>query len=106
MALHIDPMPDNESVQAVMYGPLVLAGRFDDVSTEMSFSGMGPKSGMQTKVPDIIADSRPASWIESDAKESLTFHSVGQSQPLTLVPLNRIMHQRYAVYWNVNHKSS
>ncbi len=106
MALHIDPMPDNESLQAVMYGPLVLAGRFDDVSKEMSFSGMGPKSGMQTKVPDIVADARPASWIESDPKESLTFRAVGQSQPLTLVPLNRIMHQRYAVYWNVNRKSS
>src|SRR5579872_4890284 len=106
MALHIDPMPGNESVQAVMYGPLVLAGRFDDVSKEMSFSGMGPKSGTQTKIPDIVADARPASWVESDPKSSLTFHTVGQSQGITLVPLNRILHERYAVYWNVNRKSS
>ncbi len=32
MGLHIDPMPDDETVQAVMYGPLVLAGRFEPVS--------------------------------------------------------------------------
>jgi len=32
MGLHIDSMPDNETIQAAMYGPLVLAGRFDPVS--------------------------------------------------------------------------
>jgi hypothetical protein len=34
MGLHIDAMPDNESVQVVMYGRLVLAGRFDSVTIE------------------------------------------------------------------------
>ena len=29
MDLHIDAMPDKETIQAAMYGPLVLAGRFD-----------------------------------------------------------------------------
>src|SRR6202050_4169767 len=35
MDLHISPMPDDETLQAAMYGPLVLAGRFDAVSPEM-----------------------------------------------------------------------
>ncbi len=29
MDFHVSPMPDNEQIQAMMYGPLVLAGRFD-----------------------------------------------------------------------------
>ena len=29
----------------------------------------------------------------------------GQSQPVTMVPLNQVIHERYAVYWKVNHKT-
>ena len=42
-----------------------------------------------------------ASWIEPDTKRPLTFHAVGQPQPVTLVPLNQLIHERYAVYWKV-----
>jgi DUF1680 family protein len=102
MALHIHSMPDDETIQAAMYGPLVLAGRFDAVSKDMTYSGYGPKSGTQSKVPDILADpGRPAAWIEPDSKQPLIFHAVGQAQPLTLVPLNQVIHERYAVYWKV-----
>jgi DUF1680 family protein len=102
MRLHVDPMPDDETIQAVMYGPLVLAGRFDAVTREMTYSDAGPKPGTEIKVPEITAkDAHPDSWIEPDAKQSLTFRAVGQPQPLTLVPLNRIIYERYAVYWKV-----
>ena len=107
MALHIDSMPDDETMQAAMYGPLVLAGRFDAVTKEMTYSGMGPKSEAKSKVPDILADpTRPTEWIEPDSKQPLTFHAVGQSQPITLVPLNKVIHERYAVYWKVKNKST
>ena len=102
MDLHVAPMPDDETVQAAMYGPLVLAGRFEPVSREMTFSGYGPKSGTQSKVPDIVASpSHPSAWIEPSAKQPLTFHTVGQSQPITLVPIYQVIHERYAVYWKV-----
>ncbi len=102
MGLHIDSMPDDESIQAAMYGPLVLAGRFDEVTKDMTYSGTGPKPGTETKVPTIAADSqRPLAWIEPDPKQLLTFHAVGQDQPLTLIPLNQVIHERYAVYWKV-----
>jgi hypothetical protein len=39
-----------------MYGPLVLAGRFDQVTTDMSYGSYGPKREAQSKVPDIVAD--------------------------------------------------
>jgi len=106
MGLHIDSMPDDETIQAAMYGPLVLAGRFDAVTKEMSFSGYGPKSGTQSKVPDIAANpARPAAWIEPDSKQPLMFHAVGQPQPITVVPLNQVIHERYAVYWKVKDKA-
>ena len=106
MAAHIDSMPDDDSIQAVMYGPLVLAGRFETVTTEMTYSGYGPKAGTESKTPEIVADpAHPTAWVEADAKEPLMFHAVQQSQPLTLVPLNQVIHERYAVYWKVRNKS-
>jgi DUF1680 family protein len=107
MGLHINSMPDNETIQAVMYGPLVLAGRFDAVTKDMSYGDYEPKPGDQKKVADIVADpSKPTAWIEPDAKQPLTFNAVGQSQPLTLVPLNKVIHERYAVYWKVDNKTA
>jgi DUF1680 family protein len=107
MSLHIHRMPDDETLQAVMYGPLVLAGRFDSVTNDMTYGDYEPKPGDQYKVPDIVADaSKPTVWVEPDGKQSLTFRSVGQSQALTLVPLHRVIHEKYAVYWKVNNKSA
>lgn len=107
MGLHIDAMPDDQTIQAAMYGPLVLAGRFDGVPKEMSYGDYEPKPGNQQKVPDITANSaRPTAWIEADAKQPLTFRAVGQVQPLTLVPLYKVIHERYAVYWKVDNKST
>ena len=106
MALHIDAMPDDETIQAALYGPLVLAGRFEAVPRAMSYGDYGPKPGSQRRVPDIFADShKPSSWIEPDANQSLIFHAVGQSQPLTLVPLYRVIDERYAVYWKIDQKA-
>jgi uncharacterized protein len=103
MGLHIDSMPDDETVQAAMYGPLVLAGRFEAVTKEMTYVGAEPKPEDQKKVANIVADSsNPTWWIEPDPKEPLTFHAVGQSQALTMVPLNQVIHERYAVYWKVD----
>ncbi len=107
MSLHMHSMPDDETVQSVMYGPLVLAGRFDAVSKEMLYGDYEPKPGDQYKVPDIVADAnKPTAWVEPDGKLPLTFRAVGQSAPITLVPLYQVIHERYAVYWKVNTKTT
>jgi uncharacterized protein len=107
MGLHIHPMPDDETIQAVMYGPLVLAGRFDVVGKDLLYGEYGPKDNAQSKVADIVADpNKPTAWVESDPKQALTFHALGQSQPLTMVPLYQVIQERYAVYWKVNKKSA
>lgn len=106
MDLHIDSMPDDQTVQAVMYGPLVLAGRFDEVTKEMMYGDTEPDPKNIMKVAEITADGdKPTGWIEADAKQPLTFHTVGQAQQNTLVPLNSIYKERYAVYWKVNNKN-
>ncbi|HEY3459465.1 MAG TPA: hypothetical protein VGL52_01465, partial [Casimicrobiaceae bacterium] len=45
----------------------------------------------------------PSTWItkRSAAGAPLEFHTVGQATDVTLVPLNTVIDERYAVYWNV-----
>jgi len=106
MGLHIDTMPDDESVQAVMYGPLVLAGKFDAVTKDEMYRDFIPKGIEPSKVPDIVADANhPTAWVEVDSKQPLSFRAVGQSQPITLAPLYQVIENRYAVYWKVKNKS-
>jgi uncharacterized protein len=107
MDLHISPMPDDQTVQAMMYGPLVLAGKFDPVSKEMLYGDYEPKPTDLYKVPEIVADkANPTAWVKSDPKGPLMFEAVGQSQSMTLVPLYTIIPERYAVYWKVNNKTA
>jgi len=107
MGLHIDRMPDDETLQAVMYGPLVLAGRFEAASKDMLYGDLVPRKNSEIKVPDIVADpDKPSAWIGPDPKQALLFRTVGQSQSVTLVPLYQVIKERYAVYWKVNKKSA
>ena len=65
MGLHIDSMPDDQTIQAAMYGPLVLAGRLRIRSAkEMSYGDYEPKPGDQKKVPDIVADLSQADRVD------------------------------------------
>jgi uncharacterized protein len=107
MRLHTHGMPDDSNVQAMMYGPLVLAGRFDRVSKEMMYGDYEPKPADQYKVPEIVAEAaNPTGWVQADAQQPLVFHAAGQSEPITLAPLNTILQERYAVYWKVNNKTT
>jgi DUF1680 family protein len=107
MKLHIDSMPDDQTLQAVMYGPVVLAGRFDPVTAEMQYGNYEPKPNDQAKAPDIAADfTKPMAWIEPDSRQPLTFRTVGQSQPMTMIPLYKVINERYAVYWKVRDKNA
>ena len=110
MRLHAAPMPDDPTVQAVMYGPLVLAGKLGTAGLtpeNLRAEPTRPRTVPEYKsepvaAPTIRAPSAdPSSWLERVGK-SLEFRTVGQSSDLTLVPLNRIFDERYAVYWKVS----
>lgn len=108
MSLHMQAMPDDRSIAAVMYGPVVLAGR-------MGTTGLTPailraeKTAPRT-VPEYKGDPIPApalkaagpsleSWVHPVAGQALTFRTAGQSRDIELVPLYRVLDERYAVYW-------
>ena len=94
MRLHAVPMPDNPAMQAMMYGPLVLAGV------------MTP--GAANRAPDLpatgllrTAATEPAAFLAPVPHQPLTFQTVGTPAPTTFVPLYQIIDQPYAVYWSV-----
>jgi hypothetical protein len=106
--LHIEVMPDDPKVQAILYGPLVLAGDLGaEGLTEQLITGpMGPRvQALPIEVPTFRAGpsghpADPASWIKPGDKP-LSFRTTGQRKDVTLVPLNAIFDKRYSVYWEV-----
>jgi DUF1680 family protein len=110
MRLHVERMPDDPTLQAVMYGPLVLAGRLGTVGLDAGNLRAGPtrpRTVPEYPAPAVAApsvaahSSEPASWVAPIAGRALEFRTVGQARPITLVPLNRIFDERYVVYWKV-----
>jgi DUF1680 family protein len=106
MRLRIERMPDDAHLQAVLYGPLVLAGDLGSsgLTEKMIVGPEGPpmrKSALDTEVPSFkAAGDDPASWIKP-ADKPLTFRTANQAQDVTLAPLNSIFDKRYSVYWRV-----
>jgi DUF1680 family protein len=105
MSLAIEPMPDEADLQAIRFGPLILAGRLgaQGLTREMTYGGYDCElKGDPIAVADIHADAKnPLGWIEPDPVSPLTFRTKGQRQNVSLVPLHRIFGERYAVYWRV-----
>jgi DUF1680 family protein len=111
MALHLHPMPDDPTLQAVMYGPLVLAGklgphveRAEATKPRMSPDFTDPQvAGVATvPVPVISAKSDDVnSWVKAIPGKPLQFTTVGQATPTILEPFNSMYDERYVVYWKV-----
>jgi hypothetical protein len=108
MRLHSAPLPDDPTVQAVMYGPIVLAGKLGAAgltAENLRAEPTKPRTVPEYKSEPVAApairasSSDPASWLKSSGP--LEFRTVGQPNELTLVPLNRILDERYAVYWKL-----
>ena len=107
MHLHAAPMPDKENLQAAMYGPLVLAARFEEEPREKWYRHFraeekqepGPALQFKGKLDD------PASWLEP-AGGKLTFRAASQNQTVAFVPLSSIVHERYSVYHEIHESNS
>jgi uncharacterized protein len=115
MGLHVQPMPDDGSLQAVLYGPLVLAGRLGTAGLTPAVLRAGPTA--PRTVPEYEAQpvpapafriraEEPAGWIRKVPGRPLEFRTVGQAQDVTLVPLSSLYDERYAVYWRVTRESA
>jgi DUF1680 family protein len=120
MHLHAEAFPDDPSIRAFLYGPLVLAGdlggdgltpdhvtgpnlRVGAPDVEQYGSPLGPTN----RVPPVPGIEIPAfrgasadlnTWIKPGTRP-LEFHTVGQKKDVSLVPLNGLFDRRYSVYW-------
>lgn len=110
MGLHDAPLPDDPSVRAIMYGPIVLAGRLgtegltkDNLRAEPTKPRMVPEyKGKPVPAPAFTVDSDdPQTWIKPVAGRPLEFQTAGQAKNVTLVPLYRVIDERYGVYWRI-----
>ena len=112
MQLHAHPMPDDSSVQAVMYGPLVLVGRMGTQGITAGNRRAEPtkprtvpefRNPAPPPTPEIAAASdEVTSWVAAVPGKPLEFQTKGQEMSMTLVPLYRLFDERYVVYWNVS----
>ena len=110
MRLRIETIPDDPTLQAAMYGPLVLAGRLgsEGLSKSMFYSeyDTAPR-GDPIPVPALATSAQdPVGWLAPVAGEPLTFQTVGQAQKLSLIPLYKLFGERYAVYWKTTSASA
>ncbi|MCC6857568.1 MAG: glycoside hydrolase family 127 protein [Bryobacterales bacterium] len=101
MSVRAESLPGGEAFQAFLYGPLVLAGRLgrQGLTREMMYGSPNtadwPQAirGDPVPAPDLPPGARP----EPVKGQALTFRAGG----VTLVPLNRLFGERYAVYWRM-----
>ncbi|HEY1800297.1 MAG TPA: glycoside hydrolase family 127 protein [Terriglobales bacterium] len=106
MNLHAAPTPDKASIQAAMYGPLVLAARFEEGPRDewyREFTAQAKQPPRATLQFNGKLDD-PTTWLEPTG-EKLAFRTTGKNQSVTFVPLSRIVHERFAVYNEIHEEN-
>jgi hypothetical protein len=108
MRFHAEPLPGNPAMEAMMYGPLVLAGLMgkDGLTTDMIYGREGPSyTGKFTDMPmPRIAAADGATWVETKG-EPLRFKTAGQNAAMELKPLYQVLDERYTIYFQVDRKT-
>ncbi|MGA2053071.1 MAG: beta-L-arabinofuranosidase domain-containing protein, partial [Opitutales bacterium] len=107
MSLHLEPMLDDPSKVAVLYGPVVLAALLgkDGMPAPIVYAKdqLQYVKGVDPAVPSLAAvNGKPVEdWLKPTGAKPLEFKTAGlQAQELTLVPLYQVNDQRYTVYWD------
>ncbi|MGO9094137.1 MAG: beta-L-arabinofuranosidase domain-containing protein [Bryobacteraceae bacterium] len=107
MSLYSEAMPDDPTLKAFLYGPLVLAGELgtEGLTEEMQYGGADGSNtlkGNPVAAPGFRSRAEdPAAWIQPVAGRDLAFRTSAQERDVTLAPLDRLFGQRYGVYWRV-----
>ena len=108
MDLHLDRLPDDPKIAAILYGPIVLAGRLGTeglagAKTSGAYGPEGPEGG-PVAVPKFRAPGNDLNaWIKPVAGQALTFQTAGAGQPkdVTLIPFYKLFGERYSIYWTI-----
>jgi len=106
MSLHLESMPDDSSVIALLYGPIVLAADLGDdgVDSALQYGPSEPHLGRlkPVTIPAFVCDRNELlAGVKPVAGTSLEFRTSGISQPdnVILRPFYKIFKDRYTVYW-------
>jgi len=104
MRLRTEAMPDKASIQAVLYGPLVLAADLGGAAPahDQVFGPMGPRiPNRGERAPEVkaVLNDQGAAWVEQTGPAS--FMTKGQASALPLKPLEDITRERYSIYWRL-----
>ncbi|MFE4628965.1 beta-L-arabinofuranosidase domain-containing protein [Streptomyces mirabilis] len=76
----VEPTPDDPDVQAVLHGPVVLAGAYGGRATPW--------------LPRLDTGS-----VRQESQEPLRFTARADGEDVSLLPISRVHHQHYSVYW-------
>ncbi|MFE5374832.1 beta-L-arabinofuranosidase domain-containing protein [Streptomyces mirabilis] len=76
----VEPTPDDPDVQAVLHGPVVLAGAYGGRATPW--------------LPRLDTGS-----VRQESREPLRFTARADGEDVSLLPISRVHHQHYSVYW-------
>ncbi|MGH9522797.1 MAG: hypothetical protein ACRD3E_09725, partial [Terriglobales bacterium] len=109
MGLHSWHMPDDDSIQAAMFGPMVLVGKHELAPKDKWYGEMGPferKDGATTPpvLPGVTGKLDDAgTWVEpASSADPLEFRAKSDVGEVALAPIHSILHERYDVYWKVS----
>ncbi|MGB6690828.1 MAG: beta-L-arabinofuranosidase domain-containing protein [Terracidiphilus sp.] len=102
MRFHSAPLPGNPSLEAMMYGPLVLAGLMGKggLTEEMIYGKEGPSyTGQYTDAPmPRVEVAGGAPWVERTG-DALEFKTSGKAAAMELRPLYQVQDERYTIYF-------
>jgi DUF1680 family protein len=112
MSLYVAPMPDDKTVVAFMYGPLVLAGKLggagltDDLVYLKDQWYRFPREQVG-EAPALVTESEDLTkCLEKVTDNPPTFRTVGLRENITLVPYHQLFGARYVVYWRAFRRGS
>lgn len=107
MHLHAAPLPDRQSLQAALYGPVVLAARLEEEPRENWYRHFAAQEkqepGPTLQFKGNLDD--PASWLEPTGGRP-SFRGRSRNPAVPFVPLSSIVHERYAVYHEIRKEDS
>jgi uncharacterized protein len=108
MSLHTERMPDDPTLVAFLYGPIVLAGDLGKEGMENAnrYGPMAPQLGKMpaVEIPELVCDPKEIlTKLKPEPDAALAFRTdgIGRPRDVRLVPFYKVFEQRYTVYWRV-----
>lgn len=110
MGLHLENLPNEDNIVAILYGPIVLVGAqgTDEMpqvylednhvrNAEVNFASPPSTPTLSVSKDDLL------NHIETIDGKPLTFKTIGIGTPhdVELIPFYRLHHQRYTIYWTL-----